>query len=187
MEVHVIRHTPIDFDKNRCYGRLEVPLAASFLEDFKEVQQRLDDAYDTIYSSPQKRCIQLANALAISNTKTDERLLEVDFGEWEGKLWSEMDQEVLNTWMMDFVKIAPPKGESLEHMFHRVSSFMDELRGKNYDKILIITHSGVIRCIWAYLLEIPLKNVFKIPIGFHERLVFTLAESPPLDTIIQSK
>ncbi|MCH2046555.1 MAG: alpha-ribazole phosphatase [Saprospiraceae bacterium] len=189
MEVHVIRHSPVNFDKNRCYGRLDVPLADSFEEDLRQLQGILDDDYDLIYSSPKTRCSKLAMALGDKNKniKVDERLLELDFGEWEGKLWSAIDQDELNHWMADFVQVAPSGGESLNQMFARVSIFIDALRNENLAKVLIVTHSGVIRCLWAYLLAIPLENIFKLPVGFHEHFVFKLAKNHSLDAILKLK
>ena len=36
MEVHLIRHTPVNISKKICYGRLDVPLLDSFNQDIKE-------------------------------------------------------------------------------------------------------------------------------------------------------
>lgn len=187
MEVHVIRHTPVNFDKNRCYGQLEVPLADSFEEDVKKMGYLLSDKYDIVYCSPKKRCTRLASALELNNVVTDKRLLELNFGEWEGKLWNEINQNDLNAWMKDYVNNAPDEGESLDQMYLRVSDFIDVLRKETFKKVLIISHAGVIRCLWSYFLEIPLKNIFKIPIGFHQHFIFNLDANRQLDSIINLK
>ena len=187
MEIHVIRHTPINFDKNRCYGRLDVPLAHSFKKDVEKMRKKIISKFDLVYTSPSARCKELAKALQFENTIEDERLNEIDFGDWEGKLWSEINQEKLNTWMKDFVTIRAGNGESLKEMFQRVSSFFNELRLQQCKKVLIITHSGVIRCTWAYLLSIPLENIFKLPVGFHEHFIFKMRQDSLLDSIVQMK
>ena len=187
MEVHVIRHTPINFDKKRCYGRLDIPLAVNFKDDLKKTKNRIGNDFDVIYTSPLSRCILLADEFKKGDNKIDERLLELDFGDWEGKLWDEINQDDLNKWMIDFVNEAPSNGETLSEMFHRVSEFLNELRTNKSEKVLIITHSGVIRCIWAYLLEIPLKNIFKIPVGFHEHFIINLGTTSELDSINRFK
>ena len=63
--------------------------------------------------------------------------------------------------MADFVNVKTPNGENLLELAERVKLFLDELRNQQHNKVLLITHSGVIRCIWSYLLEIPLQNIFK--------------------------
>ena len=183
MEVHVIRHTPVNFDKGRCYGQLDVPLAKSFKADVEIVKQQVDTNYDMIFCSPKLRCTALAEALELEQVQLDKRLLELDFGTWEGQLWDEIDQEALNAWMSDFVNLSPENGESLKQMYSRVSDFITTLRKTNYTKVLVIAHSGVIRCLWAYLLDIPLKNTFKLPVGFHEHFVFKLGADHSYDSI----
>ena len=185
MEVHLIRHTPVNISNKICYGRSDVPLSASFEDDIKKIKNQLIDKYDIIYSSPSKRCTLLAKHLNFSQIVIDERLLEIDFGDWEGLAWNEIDKSKLNSWMEDFVKTSPPNGESFNQMYARVSSFIKMLRNKKFKQILIVSHSGVIRCFLAYLLKFPLKNSFKVPIGFHEHYIFKIDSNPLFDSIIK--
>ncbi|NJL77227.1 MAG: hypothetical protein HC892_21620 [Saprospiraceae bacterium] len=57
----------------------------------------------------------------------------------------------------------------------------------NTRKVLIITHAGVIRCLWAYLLDIPLQNIFKIPVGYNEIFVCKLGKERMYDSIKMAK
>ena len=52
MEIHVVRHTTVDFDKNKCYGRFNVPLAQSFTEEAITLKNKLSTNYDLVFSSP---------------------------------------------------------------------------------------------------------------------------------------
>lgn len=187
MEIHVIRHTPVSVAKNTCYGRLAVPLADSFVADVEAYQEKLHSHYDALYSSPARRCTALAEALNLGKISTDDCLLELDFGDWEGKKWNAIDQQRLQRWMDDFVNQAPENGESLTHMFSRISTFMALLRKTKHEKVLIVTHAGVIRCLWAYLLDIPLNNIGKIPVGFHELFIANLGHDKEHDYILQLK
>ena len=187
MEVHLIRHTPVNISKQICYGRLEVPLLDSFNQDLKRIKNQLLKKYDIMYSSPAKRCIALAEALNFGEIIKDKRLLEIDFGDWEGLEWDEIDKNLLNHWMEDFVNVAPTNGESFIQMYLRVSNFIEMLRNKHFNEVLIISHSGVIRCFLAYLLKFPLENSFKIPIGFHEQYIFKIESDPLFDSIVKMK
>ena len=187
MEIHVVRHTPVNFDKKSCYGQLDVPLADSFEQDVEQIKGQLADAYDKVYCSPLSRCKKLATTLKLDEHDEDSRLLELDFGDWEGMKWNAIDQEILNTWMSDFVNIAPPNGESLSQMHDRLSNFMSDLRKTNHQKVLLITHSGIIRCLWCYFLKFPLSNTFKFPVGFHEHHIFHLGEQAEYDSILKTK
>ncbi|NME72437.1 alpha-ribazole phosphatase [Flammeovirga aprica] len=187
MEVYVIRHTAVDVPKDVCYGQMDVPLKSTFEEEVQAYKQSLPEGFDAVFSSPALRCMKLSNVLPFDDIKTDKRLLEINFGKWEGKKWSEIDQEELNPWMDDFVHEPTAEGESLSEMYERVFSFLEELRNKDFEKVLIVAHSGVIRCLWAALLSLPLKNIFKIPVGFGETLIFNLGKEKDYDRIIQTK
>jgi len=187
MEVHLIRHTTVKISKKTCYGRLEVPVSDNFENEKNNIKTKLSNDYDIIYSSPSKRCILLARALNLTNVSKDNRLFEIDFGDWEGILWDDINKSELDLWMDKFVTNPPPNGESFNQMFTRVSNFIDMLRNKKVDKVLIITHAGVIRCFFAHLLKFPLENAFKIPIGFNEHFIFKIEKKSIFDSIIKMK
>jgi alpha-ribazole phosphatase len=185
MEVYVIRHTPVADQENRCYGQIEVPLRDDYLSDFKKIKQLLPSNFDAVYCSSSNRCLQLAQYFSAPSMIPTPELLELSFGDWEGKFWEEIDREQLNAWMTDFVFTAPKNGESLYAMNERVKFFLANLRSSKLHKILVITHAGVIRCIWSNLLEIPLSQLFKIPVGFFEVLAFNLENDARLDKIVR--
>jgi alpha-ribazole phosphatase len=89
--------------------------------------------------------------------------------------------------MADFVNIKVPNGENLIQLFDRVKVFADSLRMEEHNKVLLITHAGVIRCLWAYLLAIPLQNIFKIPIAHSEIFIFNLTQNQNTDSIKRLK
>ncbi len=183
MEVYVVRHTAVEVEKDLCYGQMEVPLADTFAEEARFLQSKLPDNFDAIYCSPLMRCQRLAQQLSYKNIFYETAITEMNFGKWEGKKWNDINQEELHKWMENFVDIPTPKGESLSGLYQRVSNFMNDLRKKEYGKVLIITHAGVIRCLWAYLLEIPLYNIFKIPVAYGEIFAFSLGKISKNDRI----
>lgn len=182
MELTVIRHTRLDIDAGRCYGQSEVELAGSFDTELASLQDRLSPPYCAVISSPLQRCTQLARQFADS-IETDARLLEYDFGDWEMLRWDDIDTAALDPWMRDFVNVSPPGGENLLQMQARVAGFMAQLRGRDHERCLVVTHSGVIRCIWAYLLNIPPGDIFKLEVGYGEILRCRLADDPQADVI----
>ena len=184
MDLAVIRHTRLDIDSGRCYGQSDVALADSFDSELASLQSRLPAPHGNVYSSPAKRCRHLARqfaGFAVEAVETDERLLECHFGDWEMMRWDDIDTTELNPWMQDFVNLSPPNGENLVQMQVRVADFMNHLRSRDHQSCLIVTHAGVIRCIWAYLLNIPLNNIFKLEVGYGEALRFHLAPDSDAD------
>ncbi|PIF44824.1 alpha-ribazole phosphatase [Chryseobacterium sp. 52] len=174
MEIHLIRHTAVENPENLCYGFSDIPLRNDFAEDCKAVH--LDENYDRVISSPSKRCILLAEHFKL-NYKTDERLREMNFGNWELKKWAEIPEEEINPWYKDFINIKASGGENLTEMQTRILSFWNELCiSESPDKVLLITHAGVIRLIIQSILEFPLENIFKIQIDYGKKVIIHVKE-----------
>ena len=184
MEIYVVRHTKVAVNKGICYGQTDVPLADSFQEELANLKNQLPTDFDQVFSSPLSRCKTLAATFS-SAILFDDRLKEMHFGDWEMKAWNDIPNEEIQPWYDDFVSTETPNGDSFESLYFRCASFFDELRKQNYKKVLIVTHGGIIRSTWAYLLEIPLRNAFKIPVGFGEVFHFHLAKSSDEDYIIK--
>lgn len=185
MQVFVIRHTTPLIEKGLCYGQTNVPLAHTFIAEAKLIKEKLPNNIDAVYCSPLQRCQVLAKQLMCDDVRIDDRLIEYNFGDWENRLWSDIEPAEYELWMQNFVQVPSPNGDCVQDLFNRVVSFLAHLRSQNFQQVLLITHSGVIRAIWVYLLQLPLQNMFKIPVGFGELLVFSLGGDSSLDTIIQ--
>ncbi len=189
MEIYLVRHTAVNVDKNTCYGQLNVPINhLSFKKDFELIQNKLPANIDSFFSSPLERCKILAEKLGKENIVFDNDLLEMNFGQWEGKKWSEINEAELNQWMNSFVEKKPPNGENLKELYLRTENFINKLRvnlSLPTKNIVVVTHSGVIRCFYAYFLGIPLENLFKISVRFNEVHHFKLSTKKETDLLLR--
>ena len=168
MEVYFIRHTTPLIAKGICYGQTDLELASTFQEEYSGVLKQLPSTFETVYSSPLKRCLLLAKILKSERLIQDSRLMELNFGDWEMKPWDNLPKEELTRWMEDYVQIAPPGGESMMDLKNRVLTWWDSLLSSGYQRLAVVTHSGVIRVMNAYLSNIPLSEAFNrinIPYG----------------------
>lgn len=167
MEIYLIRHTTPQIEKGICYGQSDIPLASTFEEEKDTVLRHLPNELDAIYSSPLNRCHQLARFIHPGKSIiADERLLEMNFGDWEMKKWDELQQDTLNTWMSDFVNVCVPNGENFIALNERVQHFIKELIQQDHKKVAIVTHAGVIRCFIAHVLELSLTTTFKVQLAY---------------------
>ena len=166
MIIHLVRHTTPAIDEGICYGQTDLDLSASFQEEKKAVMAKLKSKYDVVYTSPLKRCSQLAAYIASENRVTDDRLMEYNFGDWELKPWNSFKSESENNWMNNFVDQAAPNGDSLISMQERVMQFWHELLGKDYHCVAVVTHSGVQRLIHAHVLDTPMRKIFRLHLDF---------------------
>lgn len=172
MEVYLIRHTTPLIAKGLIYGRMNVPLAASFTKEKDLVLQQVPADLDKVYSSPSFRCQVLAAEISTAYTQ-NEALYELNFGDWEGDTWDTIDRAECSTWMEDFVNLAPPNGETMLEMEKRVLIFFKEVLLQPFRQVGIVTHGGVIRIILAHYRNIALKDSFNLKIGMGE--VFRLS------------
>ncbi|WP_124948462.1 alpha-ribazole phosphatase [Sulfuriferula thiophila] len=156
-ELILVRHTRVAV-AGMCYGRMDVPLADSFDAEVSQVKAQLADAGEAVYfTSPAQRCLALAQHLA-PNAKMDARVAEMDFGAWEGMAWDAIGEPAISAWANDFVNLQPPQGESYLQMAQRVSAFLEDMA--QHERVVVVTHAGVIRAAHALLNAIPLADSF---------------------------
>ena len=168
MEIYLIRHPTPAIAAGICYGQTDIEVAESFEEEAKLIQQQLPDIIN-IYSSPLKRCRQLANHIYPDVTITfADDLKEMHFGEWELQPWDQIPNEPLEVWMKDFVNVRVPSGENYLDLYNRTITFYNHIINKN-QSAAIFTHSGNIRSILSYVNNVPLEESFsKFKIGYGE-------------------
>ena len=165
MDVYLIRHTRTATQPGLCYGQTDVPLADDFADALAKLTGKLPDSLSdaAVISSPLSRCRLLAERLS-GNVAIDERLSELNFGDWEGRLFDDVEPAALRHWTGHFVDVAPPNGESFSDLHHRVGGFWRELLQQPYPQVGIVTHAGVIRALLAEVLKLPLANAFQLRI-----------------------
>lgn len=167
MEVYLVRHTETFCEKGICYGQADVDLKEPFVEQFEEIKQQIP-AGAIVYSSPLLRCTKLAKYLSDSII-TDSRLMEMHFGDWELKKWDAIPEADFTPWMTDFVNVSVPNGESFVALHQRVTDFLETVVLENKaEKIVLVTHAGVIRSILCKQTNLPLKDAFTNKVDFGE-------------------
>lgn len=81
-----------------------------------------------VISSPLQRARETAAAIATPHAlqvEQDERLIELDYGEWDGASLRDISPDTWAAWRAD-VDFAPPGGESLADVTGRMRSFIDD-------------------------------------------------------------
>ncbi|SFK41499.1 alpha-ribazole phosphatase [Proteiniphilum acetatigenes] len=166
MKLYLVRHTRVDMPSGICYGQTDVPLAASFETESESVRSRLSKIqFDAVFCSPLSRCIKLGSFLAYQ-FQLDDRLKELNFGEWEGRTWDTIfESETGQKWFGDYLNEACPNGESYQQMLYRVENFIADLPETD-GNILVITHAGVIRAFRVLLKNWPVKKAFDKPVAY---------------------
>ncbi len=166
MNAILLRHTKTAAPEGLCYGRTEVPLADTFAAEAAAVRAALPPGPWRIVSSPAERCCRLAQFLGGPATY-DERLRELNFGEWGTRRWSDLPRAATEHWLADFVHRRPPGGESFSELAARAAAALSDLaREPDTCPLLVITHAGVIRALLARAEGRPLVEAFARPVSF---------------------
>lgn len=169
--IWLIRHgEPCPESRGRCYGRLNVGLSAEGQRQIHIVSQRLrEEPISAVYVSPRKRAIESGEIIAQCHPcsiTVEERLREIDFGDFEGRPYDEIAQthpEIYRQWMETPTEVQFPNGESFRKMQARVLESAREIYAHHRgETIVIISHGGVNRILLAAALEIPAANIFRI-------------------------
>ncbi|MBZ4188142.1 histidine phosphatase family protein [Niabella beijingensis] len=167
LKVILLRHgeTAYNADGNRYCGRTDIGLTEKGTAQARKVFEALKGiSVDAVYSSPLQRARATA-AIASGDHAviTDERLIEADFGLWEGKTKEEFNAEnpaLWAQWMNDpEVARAGGTGETGGEIVKRVNDFFEELhRRHNGQLVIVVAHNGINRLYLAKKMGMPLSN-----------------------------
>lgn len=165
------RHPTPAAEPGLCYGRLDIGLAPSARAEIAAAR-RAAAPFRTIVASPAFRARALAEALAEASgaaLRFDERLLELDFGAWEGKRWFAIPRRESAPWAEDPRRRAPPGGETFAALEGRVLAAAAEAG----PEAALVTHAGPIRALLiarsglsfaeAFARKIPFATALEAP------------------------
>ncbi|MBR0085147.1 MAG: histidine phosphatase family protein [Lachnospiraceae bacterium] len=151
--IYIIRHGKTEMNKaNVLQGRSDPPLNEEGVLQAEAAAERLRGvSFDHVFSSPLIRAVQTAGFIVPDMEPViDERLIEMDYGPYEGTDLKHLPPEIL-TFFRDFAHNPAPEGmEQLSEVVERAGSFLEEIRGLS-GNILISTHAIAMKGLLEYL------------------------------------
>ncbi len=144
----VIRHAPTDWNvEGRIQGRADTPLGAAGRDRART--GRLPSVWHAALclSSPLTRALDTARLLGLE-PQPEPRLIEMDWGEWEGRPLAELRSELGAAMAANEARgldFRPPGGESPRDVQDRLRPLLAELSGPT----IFVTHKGVLRALYA--------------------------------------
>lgn len=146
-----IRHAPVTGDARLCInGRNDPECDLSNEETILACARCLpEDA--TWVATGLSRTEQTAAALRAAKDRparleTVPALMEQDFGEWEGRRWSDLARQEGFEFWNDPIGTAPPGGESYAEMTKRVAGAIADVGNQFPDgDLILVAHAGPIR------------------------------------------
>ncbi|MFJ8832374.1 bifunctional RNase H/acid phosphatase [Micromonospora aurantiaca] len=154
----LVRHGETERTVQKRYsGRGDVPLTERGRAQARATAARvaaLAPSVAAVVSSPLSRCTATAEAVAaqLGNppVRTDDDLIECDFGVWEGHTFAEVREgwaAELDAWLAS-TKVAPPKGESFVTVAERTGRAVDRLRSAYPgETVVVVSHVSPIKLV----------------------------------------
>ena len=161
MEIVLIRHTSVDVPQGTCYGQTDVPVKATFEQEAAATKAHLQtfEPFDKVFCSPLTRCVKLATYCGYADAQRDDRIKEINMGDWERKKFRpgerEVDEHEIKMFFTDPFHFAGcPNGENTAQVCERTQSFLKELIKRDDDKTyLVTTHGFALRGMLNFLYE----------------------------------
>ncbi|MGH8809392.1 MAG: histidine phosphatase family protein [Noviherbaspirillum sp.] len=149
MRLYLLRHGQPEIAPGICYGSTDLAVAPQEHVRIVAAVAPLLPQRAPVFSSPSRRCrelaTRLADALGSGTVTCDERLAEMHFGEWEMCMWDDIPREQVDAWANDPVRYRPGNGESVLQMAQRVHAFHEELRQQQCAHAVVVCHAGTMR------------------------------------------
>lgn len=171
----LIRHGEVEERYHHVFGgRIDMELSARGHEQARAMAAYLKSRpVDALYASPMKRARATAEPIARALQREPviaPELHEVDFGDWTGLHWDEIQPRhgvSAFAWLDEYAAGRIPNAERPETYAARVErGLQGVLREQQGRSAAIVCHGGVIRMMLALLLRQPLAEMAKMQIEY---------------------
>lgn len=163
-EIYLVRHGQTESNQaGKIQGQSNSPLSPLGIQQSKALAQRLKGIkFSSFISSPLERALEtsrhLGNEINMA-PEADRNFQEISFGEVEGLTWPEVEilhPELCKQWKYHVLDKSLPGGESRQDLVSRVMPALQKLvKTHPGQKILVVTHGGLLAAIFGEVLGIP--------------------------------
>lgn len=170
----LVRHADTAWSvQGRIQGRADPPLLKNALVRIPHACRGM-----RVVTSPLTRCVQTAALLGVPDAPREPRLIEMDWGDWEGEslhaLRARLGEEMRANEArgLDF---RPPNGETPRAVAERVRPWLEQVARQGLPT-LAVTHRGVIRAILAAASGWDMRGAPPAKLDWHAVHLFLLDE-----------
>jgi alpha-ribazole phosphatase len=175
----LIRHGQATGQSGKCLGHADVPLSPDGAEAIRKLAYTSGQGWfgggagaARLVSSDLERARASAaivgRALGLQPA-LDVRLREMNFGEWDGRQWDEIEQtdaSRFRTWADSWITESTPNGESVPDLLRRTDDWLAEAvhPADGSAPLIVVAHAGTIRAILCRLLRHPVERMFDLAV-----------------------
>lgn len=174
MDLYLIRHGETESNREKRYqGWTESPLSAKGLRQAENAAFYLAGRQiESLFCSDLHRAFHTARVIGTScalKPVVTPLLREIHFGQWEGLTYEEIEAawgNKISLWLDDPFHKAAPGGETLEEVYARMQTFIEQVSAENSDcnRIAAVSHGGSIRALLFKILNLDRKSFWDIKI-----------------------
>lgn len=170
-EIIIIRHGETEWNiMGRFQGHSDIPLSPEGRRQAELLGQNLAiDAVDKIYASDLIRAVETAQPLAARFglvVERDAALRELNFGAWEGRYFSEINEEtpdMMKMFYRDPESIDIRGIENFQEFRRRVAGRVRAIAAENKGKrVVLISHGASIRILFTDILSMPIRAIWHV-------------------------
>ncbi|MGE5681579.1 MAG: histidine phosphatase family protein [Bacillota bacterium] len=151
----------------------------------KNLGERLANVkFDAIYCSPMERTMETAKAVAEKHNlepQVLEKIIEVDFGDWTGKTFDELEKD--QKWKLFHIFRSGTRAPNGEHMIEiqmRMVTEIERLRQLHPDgTVAIVSHGDPIRTAIVYYAGMPMDFMLRLNISTASVSIITVDDWGP--------
>lgn len=150
MKIYIVRHGQVPHNALGQYNTSDEDLTKLGIEQAKELKEKIKNInFDIIICSPLNRAMHTAEIININNNKIiyDDRIKERNCGDLSGKPLDVTNRD--EYWNYN-TTIQYETSEDIKLFFERIYNFLDELKTKDFNTVLIVAHSGVSKAFSGY-------------------------------------
>ena len=179
---HLVRHGQADVPQGELAGRRDFPLHPLGRKQVEALLPRLRrEPVSRIYASPIRRTQETAHILAAGlglPVETAPELVELEFGEWTGRQFRDLDASPAWRRFNSFRSgTRIPGGELFLEVQVRIVDLMLRLRGESPGQtLLLVTHGDVVRAALTWFLGMPADLLLRLDISTASTSVVRLDE-----------
>ncbi len=167
--IALIRHGPTEWNETGLVqGRSDIPLSENGRGKVGSWSIPVEIAEFDWVSSPLIRAMETAQILTGRSEPTDDRLVEMNWSEWEGMTLPDLRSRLGNlmtAWEADGLDFRAPDGESPREVQARLRPFLAERAAAGRDTV-VVCHKGVIRALYAMAVSWDMTD--KAPEKLHD-------------------
>lgn len=181
--IALLRHGPTQWNADgRLQGRRDTELNESGRATVTGWRLPEPWACATIVSSPLRRCLDTVDILrtvhaGLGPQTIDPRLIEMDWGAWEGRTLGDLRGELGEAMVRNEARgldFRPEGGESPRDVQARLSPVLAKLVQQREDR-LVVCHRGIIRAIYAMATDWDMRSDPMDKLSRNALQVFTLS------------